>query len=117
MSFVLLSIVNEYDVIDLKGIGGKTPLIVASMFGEVDVVKYLVTEKKADVNLQDNGGRTALYYASESECNEIDIVDILIKNGTKDLKDKINNKSALDIAKEKRHEKIVKLLQAHFKTK
>ena len=31
-----------------------TPLIAASRFDEVDVCKYLVTEMKADVNLQDN---------------------------------------------------------------
>ena len=44
----------SYESYDLKREYGMTPLIAASRFDEVDVCKYLVTEMKADVNLQDN---------------------------------------------------------------
>ena len=39
---------------------------------------HLLLNKAADVNIQDDSGRTALSYACEMRCN--DIVRILVKN-------------------------------------
>lgn len=41
----------------------KTALQIASYEGKLDVVKYLL-DKKADVNIKDDEGDTALHYAA-----------------------------------------------------
>ena len=51
---------RDEDVIDLTAVDGETPLIAASKSRMVDVCKYLVEEKNANVNLKDNQGRSAL---------------------------------------------------------
>ena len=61
---------KDGDLIDLKGLKGETPLIAASILGNVDVVKYLV-EEKANANLKDNEGKTALQHANDPEIIEI----------------------------------------------
>lgn len=53
-----------------------TPLMLASMNGKLDVVKLY--SKKANVNLKDKGGVTALMYATQ--CGFIDIVSELLKS-------------------------------------
>ena len=75
-----LLIEKDNEVINLKGSFGCTPLIAASEEGKVDVCKYLI-RKKADVNLQDDKGETAIQLASKN--NHIEIVDILKQYGTK----------------------------------
>jgi uncharacterized protein len=45
---------------------GRTPLMIASFKGKERIVRYLL-EKKADVSVKDNEGRTALDYAEEGE--------------------------------------------------
>ena len=79
-----LLIEKEDEVIDLKGSFGCTPLIAASEEGRVDVCKYLIG-RKADINIQDDKGETAIQLASNN--NHIDIVDFLKQNGAKDSED------------------------------
>ncbi|KAF0701126.1 Aste57867_8349 [Aphanomyces stellatus] len=49
---------------------GQTPLHVASRYGHVDVVKYLLS-KNAVPNFQDNEGNTPLHYASNAMVAEV----------------------------------------------
>ena len=58
---------NDGDVVDLKGLNGDAPLIAASKRGYVDVCKYLVEENKADIDLKDDWGKTALQYTCNPE--------------------------------------------------
>ena len=102
---------KDRDVIDIKDKYGVTPLIVASFHGKIDVCKHLVTRKNAAVNIQNNVGDTALHWAAYK--NHLDIVDILLENGAKDLKNEWNQ-TALTIAKEKEHKEIVKKLEQYF---
>lgn len=46
-----------------SGSGGKSPLMQATFFGQLDAVQFLI-EKKADVNHRDAAGSTALIYAA-----------------------------------------------------
>ena len=63
-------------VVDLRGPDGMTPLIAASSRnGRVDICKYLVQQKNANVNLKDSFGGTALTYATNPA-----IIEILKKN-------------------------------------
>ena len=58
---------NDRDVINLKGPNGETPLIAASRKGYVDLCKYLVEEKNANINLEDDDGKNALQHATDPE--------------------------------------------------
>ena len=62
---------KDGDVIYLSGPDGETPLIAASKCGRVDVCKYIVEEKNANVNLKDRQGRTALQYATDPKIIKI----------------------------------------------
>ena len=62
-----LLVKNDGDVVDLKGLNGDAPLIAASKRGYVDVCKYLVEENKADIDLKDDWGKTALQYTCNPE--------------------------------------------------
>ena len=73
---------KDGDVIDLKGPNGETPLITASKKGYVGLCKYLLEEKKANINLKDNDGKTALQHAED-----LRIIGIL-KKSAKLLKNK-----------------------------
>jgi ankyrin repeat protein len=55
------------------------PLLVAAMFGQVDAVRVLVTEGKADIDFRDYSRNTALHYAIQ-ECH-LDVVKLLLRQG------------------------------------
>jgi len=61
-----------------RDFGGSTPLIMASMHGQKQVVDYLLS-KGADVNARDNNGRTAIFWAAQN--GEAAIVQLLIQKG------------------------------------
>ena len=67
---------KDRDVINLRGNNGKTPLIVASVCGRVDICEYLVEEKNANVDLKDKWGKIALQYTYNP-----DIIKIIKKRG------------------------------------
>lgn len=56
----------------------RTALMVASMKGQTDVVRKLIEEYKADVNLVDVNGGSALYEASKN--GHDNTMDVLIRN-------------------------------------
>ena len=58
---------EDGDVIDLEGRNGETPLIAASKWDRVDVSKYLVEAKNANVDLKDDEGKTAVKHINNSK--------------------------------------------------
>lgn len=56
-----------------------TPLMYASYLGNYEIVRYLVEEKKADINIENEYGWTALKYASDE--GRLEIVKYLVENG------------------------------------
>ncbi len=61
-----------------RDFGGKTPLITAAMYGQKQVLEYLLS-RGADVAARDNDGRTALFWAAEN--GEASIVQLLVEKG------------------------------------
>ncbi len=64
--------------VDVRGLQGSTPLILASDRNALPIVKQLLA-LGADVNAQDDKGRTALSHAAGD--GHIEIVKLLVKNG------------------------------------
>jgi len=88
----------------------RTPLMLASERGEIEVVEYLLG-KGADTNLKSYDGRTAIMYASDE--GNIEIVKCLLDNGAIiDEKDD-ECKSAFDIAYENENFELQKLLNEY----
>ncbi len=63
---------------NLSNKSGETPLMIASIEGELGVVKTLVLEKKVDVN---KTGWTPLHYACSS--GRLEVAEFLVANGAK----------------------------------
>lgn len=63
-------VAKDRSVIDLKDSDGRTPLIIATLRGDVDIVRYSVDEN-ANVNFKDCSGRTALQHTSNPEIIQI----------------------------------------------
>lgn len=56
-----------------------TPLMYTSYLGNYEIAKYLIEDKKADVNAENEYGWTALKYASDE--GRLEIVKYLVENG------------------------------------
>lgn len=88
--------------------GGKTALIAASEYGNVEAVMFLL-ENGAKVNVSDVNGMTALMMAAQRGKDKI--VEALLKSGAdKRLKNK-EGKTALDLADEEKYSAIVKMIK------
>jgi len=80
-SVVKFLIANGADV-DKKNKKGQTPLhITCKVFGCLEIVEFLVNEHSADVTLEDNKGKSALYYTLSKSADDTDPLDFLIKKG------------------------------------
>lgn len=93
---------------------GKTLLILAINFDEINLVKLLLSRKGIDVNLQDTKhGATALHYAVAR--NSKKIVELLLKKDAinVNLKDIAHQVTPLYFAINNGHTEIAKLLLAH----
>jgi uncharacterized protein len=64
--------------LNIRGDGGKTALIFASRFNNIEVVVKLLIKGGADLNIRSDGGRTALIWASSR--NRIEVVKVLLEN-------------------------------------
>lgn len=64
--------------VNLANKSGETPLMMASIEGELPVVKALVLQKKADVN---KAGWTPLHYACTT--GKLEVAEFLVANGAK----------------------------------
>jgi len=71
-------------------------LIWASIYGKIDIVKYLVESEKFNVNEVDELGRTALYWASFH--NKFEIVKYLVSKGADIIVKDERGEPALDLA-------------------
>merc|ERR1712025_1055650 len=87
---------------------GDTALIWASTEGHDKVVKFLI-DKKAVVNVQNDGGLTALIYASSKGHKKI-VKYLLDANAIIQAASK-ENETALSLAKKNGHREIVKMLE------
>jgi len=77
-----LLIVHNVDF-NIKNAYGKTPLMIASMKGYIEIVELLLKNKAdssgVDVNAVDSNGKSALAYAQEN-CKGF-IAELLVKHG------------------------------------
>ena len=55
------------------------PFLAAAFFGNVDVVRVLISEGNANVDFQDKSGNTALHYAIRADYP--DIIKLLLEHG------------------------------------
>ena len=62
-------------VVDIRGEGGRTPLYCASIFGFVDIMRWLLNHG-ADANIPRDGGQTPLHIASVNM--ELEAVQLLL---------------------------------------
>lgn len=92
---------------------GFSPLMAASEVGNVQVVRLLV-RAGAEVNFinecQDCSGETALTLAAQS--GYIDVVELLLRSGVDTTHQTDDGLTALDLAKQANHSRVVQLLQA-----
>ncbi len=70
--------VNTYNESDGSDVSGKTPLMIASKFGDTELVKVLIAAK-ADVNLSTSSQVTPLFLASID--GFVEIVRLLLEHG------------------------------------
>lgn len=75
---------------------GLAPLHWAADRGDLDIVRYLVDEKKANVDCLDNEGQTPLHYAAA--CGYPTIVEYLIKAGANSKITDNDNNTPKDVA-------------------
>ena len=71
------------EIINLKGVGGLTPLHVAAKNGYQIVLKTLLTHESLDLNAQDNDELTALHLAADN--GHVGLVDSLLGDTRLDL--------------------------------
>ncbi len=94
---------------DKKDLNQKTALFYAADEGNIDVVRVLVVEAKVDINTQNKYGWTPLMLAADSE--DIEMVKLLLESkANTDIKNDEGD-TALQIAKDKGSENIVKVFQ------
>uniref|UniRef100_A0A1B6KRR0 Acyl-CoA-binding domain-containing protein 6 n=1 Tax=Graphocephala atropunctata TaxID=36148 RepID=A0A1B6KRR0_9HEMI len=67
---------NNIDQLDGDGLG---PIHWAADRGNLDMLRFLVSELNADIELRDQDGQTALHYAAS--CGHIDVVKYLVELG------------------------------------
>ena len=111
LKVIQILIQREHPDVDAKnGPKGETALYIATLNGHVDVVRYLLLEGKASVDLRSDGSYTSLYVAAEE--GNLEMVDTLINEGNANVgaKNGPRDQSALYIASYKGHLNIIKFL-------
>ena len=90
---------------------GVTPLMLASSVGQVGVAEVLL-EAGANVNERNDEGQSALHKAAFDQPGT-DIVDLLLRSGSAFDATDGSGRTALQLAGEKGHRDIVRLIQSH----
>jgi|TARA_B110001469_G_scaffold88931_1_gene84380 ankyrin repeat protein len=105
----LTRLVEEGVNLEASNYSGITALMKAAALGKLDCLDHLVA-KGANVNAQDSYKRTALHYAASwhhARC----VASLLKAGADTSLKDDINGKTALDLAKQFSDTKVLQLLE------
>ena len=90
-------------------IGYWTPLLMASCYGQAEVVSLLLTAPGIDVNKVDNEGKTPLYVASWKGHSEV--VSLMLAKEGVNMNQAMNDGSTpLFIASQKGHTEVVRLM-------
>nr|XP_033772980.1 KN motif and ankyrin repeat domain-containing protein 4 [Geotrypetes seraphini]XP_033772981.1 KN motif and ankyrin repeat domain-containing protein 4 [Geotrypetes seraphini]XP_033772982.1 KN motif and ankyrin repeat domain-containing protein 4 [Geotrypetes seraphini]XP_033772983.1 KN motif and ankyrin repeat domain-containing protein 4 [Geotrypetes seraphini]XP_033772984.1 KN motif and ankyrin repeat domain-containing protein 4 [Geotrypetes seraphini]XP_033772985.1 KN motif and ankyrin repe len=108
---VVLKLLNQGNINTRASQGGQTALMLAVSHGRADMVGVLLS-CGADINVQDDEGRSALMMACE--CGHVEIAKLLLAQPECDaqLTDK-GGKSALSLVPSSAHSHIAELLEAH----
>lgn len=91
--------------VDLSNLNGETPLMMASIAGDLPVVKKLVLEKKAKV---DHIGWTPLHYACAK--GQVEVAQFLVANGADVNARSLNGTTPLMMAAQSGNEILIKFL-------
>ena len=101
---------KDRQAMDARDKDGRTPLLLAAIAGELDVVKVLV-DNGADVNARDNVGTMPLMWAAFM--GELEVIKFLMDKGADvNAKDK-DGRTPLIFAKSEGHPDVVKFLKQH----
>jgi ankyrin repeat protein len=84
--------------------------MIAAEKGRLELVEILLNTYKADVKLRDKAGKTALFYAIETNNENLDVVSLLLGNGADPNHEAQDRITPLLKAVEKGHYEITKLL-------
>jgi uncharacterized protein len=97
--------------VNAKSIRNETPLILAAIAGQGDIVNYLL-QRGADINARNSSGLTALHAAAYA--GNVEIVSLLIAKGAA-VNDAANRfeSTPLILASEENHIAVVKSLLEH----
>ncbi|RHY41866.1 hypothetical protein DYB37_004392 [Aphanomyces astaci] len=110
----VLRLLLAHPTIDLNlasTVDTSTVVLAAALNGAADMLAILVQDKRADVNVVDKLGNTALIAASHT--NRPDVVRVLLSRTDVDLSVQNLGKTALDIATSNYFQDVVDLLVAH----
>ncbi len=125
-SYMLMSVIRKQaNLVELLVKSGANPnvenrmgvpvLILAVMEGDLETIKVLVESPKILIDAKDNLGQTALMHASHK--NFTQIVDILLTGGADPDMKTYFGITALDIAIDKRHYEVEKLINEYKRIK
>lgn len=89
---------------------GKTALSVASMEGNLEMVKFILENEKVQINHQDKMGQSPLFLAVLGENN--DVATLLMKNGADPNQQNNEGIAPLDLALESDQKDLVKILNS-----
>ena len=91
--------------VDLSNLNGETPLMMASIQGNLPVVKKLVLQKKAKI---DHIGWTPLHYACSK--GQLEVAQFLVANDADVNSQSLNGTTPLMMAAQSGNESLIKLL-------
>jgi len=80
IELMIKAFTDNPELINQQNSKGKTALMLASIKGNVEIVKILITQGKAKIDLVDSKGNNALKYACKY--GNIEVIKILIKSGS-----------------------------------
>ncbi|KAH6869629.1 ankyrin repeat-containing domain protein [Thelonectria olida] len=95
---------------DTKNSRGQTPLWIAAFNRRTDVVKILAREKNVNVDSLSASGQSPIFWPSAYGYE--DVVDILVSVGAKSHFIDANGRTAVSMARQNGHERIVRVLDA-----
>jgi ankyrin repeat protein len=100
------ALIDNYGV-DTQDYDGRTALLMASMYGHIDIVELLL-KSGANINKKDGNGYTALYWATARGFKNI--IRLLLKSGADTNIINNNGSTALFRAADNKNKKIMALL-------